>query len=570
MIRVALYARYSSDSQSAASIEDQFRICRDYAGREGWTVAADYHDAAISGASMTLRPGIRTLLRDARSGKFDVVLAEALDRISRDQADVATLFKHLRFAGLRIVTLAEGDISELHVGLKGTMNALFLKDLAAKTHRGLRGRVEKGKAVGGLCYGYDAVKRLGSDGEPVRGERTINGAQAAVVLRIFRDFAAGLSPRTIAHRLNDEGVPGPDGTLWTDSTLRGHAKRGTGFLNNELYIGRLVWNRQRYVKDPTTGKRVSRINPPGAWIITEVPELRIVDDALWRAAKARQDALAIQHAGPIAAVRAAFAARAANPLNATHRPRSLLSGLLMCGCCGGPYTLRGQDRYGCSSHITNRSCANKRTILRPALEERVLAGLRDRLMAPEIAAEAIHAYAEETNRLNRERRASGEAERRELAKVARSIKDIMALIESGTGSRTLVARLQELEAREDELNARLAQAHVDLPDLHPNIAELYARKVARLAEALNRPQDRDEAANAIRGLIEKITLTPGPKRGRLDALLYGDLATILQWTAQKQNTPGPGSAGVSVSVDTGARNQRYLRLVEAKIPKLAA
>lgn len=336
MTRVVLYARYSSDNQSAASIEDQVRICREYAGREGWTVAGCYHDAAISGASMILRPGIQALLADARGGAFDVVLAEALDRISRDQADVATLFKHLRFAGLAIVTLAEGEISELHVGLRGTMNALFLKDLAAKTHRGLRGRVEKGKAGGGLCYGYRVVKKLDAAGEPVRGEREIVPEEAEIIRRIFRDFAAGISPRALARRLNDEGVPGPDGALWTDSTLRGHAKRGTGSLNNELYIGRLVWNRQRYVKDPTSGKRVSRINPPEAWIVSKVPELRIVDDALWQAAKARQDALAIEHATVIAAVRACHAARRANPLNATHRPRSLLSGLLICGCCGGP------------------------------------------------------------------------------------------------------------------------------------------------------------------------------------------------------------------------------------------
>ena len=73
--------------------------------------------------------------------KDAAILAEALDRVSRDQADVATLYKHLQFAGVKLVTLAEGEISELHVGLKGTMNALFLKDLAKKTHRGLRGRV---------------------------------------------------------------------------------------------------------------------------------------------------------------------------------------------------------------------------------------------------------------------------------------------------------------------------------------------------------------------------------------------------------------------------------------------
>jgi site-specific DNA recombinase len=141
MTKVALYARYSDDKQSSASIEDQVRICREYAARERWEVIGTYKDAAISGASVILRQGVQTLLQDAQQGKFEVVLAEALDRVSRDQADVATLFKHLRFAGVRIVTLSEGEISELHVGLKGTMNALFLKDLAAKTHRGLRGRI---------------------------------------------------------------------------------------------------------------------------------------------------------------------------------------------------------------------------------------------------------------------------------------------------------------------------------------------------------------------------------------------------------------------------------------------
>ena len=120
MTRVALYARYSSDNQRDASIEDQLRICREKAERENWTVVSTYKDAGISGASMILRPGIQTLLQDAQRHQFDVVLAEALDRISRDQADVATLFKHLRFAGVPIITLAEGEISELHVGLKGT------------------------------------------------------------------------------------------------------------------------------------------------------------------------------------------------------------------------------------------------------------------------------------------------------------------------------------------------------------------------------------------------------------------------------------------------------------------
>ena len=151
--RVALYARFSSDLQSAASIEDQLRVCREHADRQGWIVVDSYADRAISGASL-LRPGIQELMADAGRGRFDIVLAEAMDRLSRDQEDIAALFKRLRFAGVSIVTLAEGEIGEMHIGLKGTMNALFLKDLADKTRRGLRGRVEAGRSGGGNSYGY--------------------------------------------------------------------------------------------------------------------------------------------------------------------------------------------------------------------------------------------------------------------------------------------------------------------------------------------------------------------------------------------------------------------------------
>ena len=551
-LRCALYARYSSDQQRAASIEDQFRVCRERAEREGWKVVGCYKDSAISGDSVILRPGVQALLEDARRGAFEIVVAEALDRVSRDQADVATLYKHLRFAGVMIFTLSagEGEINELHVGLKGTMNALFLKDLAAKTRRGLRGRVEAGKSGGGICYGYDVVKLHDDAGERIRGEREIDEAEAEIVRRIFREFAQGTSPRAIARRLNEDGIPGPKGKLWTDSVLRGHAKRGTGLLNNELYIGRLVWNRQRFLKNPDTGKRVARLNPPEEWIVAEVPELRILDDELWQAAKARQGEISEKYATAIAATRAAQA----NYLNSTHRPRYLLSGLLECGVCGGSYAKRGQDRYACSNYIMSGSCSNSRTVRRVEIEERVMAGLREKLMAPEAAAEAMQAYAEETNRLNRERRASGATDRKELADIGKKIATMVAVIEDGGYARGMMDRMRELEARQDEINERLAAAPVDIPDIHPNIAIVYRRKVERLAEALADPRDRDEAADAIRGLIERIVLTPGEKRGQMDAALHGDLGTILEWAGNgrgKGATHTPGS-GMSVSVVAGA------------------
>ena len=559
MTRVALYARYSDDKQSPASIEDQFLICREQANREGWRIVSSYKDAAISGASVILRPGIQALLQDAQMGRFDVLLAEALDRVSRDQADVATLYKNLQFAGVKIVTLAEGEVSELHVGLKGTMNALFLKDLAKKTHRGLRGRVEKGKSGGGLCYGYDVVRRFSSEGEAVHGERSINAAEAEVVRQVFRQFASGLSPHAIARRLNDAGVAAPTGKLWTSTTIRGHAKRGTGLLNNELYIGKLVWNRLRYLKNPQTGKRVSRINPQSEWIVTEVPDLRILDDELWQAAKARQDDIAVQYAGVIEATRSAH-----NAMNRTHRPRSLLSGLVHCGCCGGSYTLRGQGRFACSNHIDTRSCSNGHSIARDKLEARVLEGLRDRLMSPEVAAEAIRAYVEESNRLNHARRASQSADRQELEKVLKAIKSLVTLATEGKGTRALVDQLLELEAQEDAIRARLAAAPADVPDIHPNISEIYRRKVERFAEALAHPEERQEAADALRGLIERIVLTPGARRGEVNAMLHGEFGTILEWLERRNsaNADSPpdafasGGPGMSVSVVAGGRSNR--------------
>ncbi len=166
--RAVAYARYSSDLQREASIEDQLRMCVEGATKQGWLVAGSYTDQATSGASLN-RPGTRKLLQDAAAGKFEIILAESLDRLSRDQEDIAHIYKRMRFLGVRIVTLSEGEVNELHIGLKGTMGALALKDLADKSRRGLRGRVEAGMSGGGNSYGYDVVKKFDANGEPIRG-----------------------------------------------------------------------------------------------------------------------------------------------------------------------------------------------------------------------------------------------------------------------------------------------------------------------------------------------------------------------------------------------------------------
>jgi site-specific DNA recombinase len=191
-VRAALYARVSSDLQSAASIDDQLRVCAEWAANQGLSVTGSYTDQGISGASL-IRPGIQKLLQDAAAGKCTVILTESLDRLSRDQEDIAHIYKRMRFLGVKIVTLSEGEVNELHIGLKGTMGALYLKDLADKTRRGLRGRIEAGKSAGGNSYGYDVIKKIDDNGEPVRGERRINPQQAAIVTRVSSATTPGAS-----------------------------------------------------------------------------------------------------------------------------------------------------------------------------------------------------------------------------------------------------------------------------------------------------------------------------------------------------------------------------------------
>jgi len=222
-----------------------------------------------------------------------------------------------------------------------------------------------------------------------------------------------------------------------------------------------------------------------------------------------------------------------NRLNSARRPRSLLSGLIFCGGCGGSYSLRGADRFACSNHISKGTCGNSRTIRREELEQRVLAGLKDRMMSPEVAAEAMRACAEETNRLNRERRSKGDTWKAELQKIERELEKAVDAILAGAPPLTLKERMEKLEARKIELTTLLADALEDKPDLLPTASALYAKKVAKLTEVLNRPDERPQAAEALRMLIEKIVLTPGPERGEIDATLHGDLSTILNWSTAK-------------------------------------
>lgn len=182
-------------------------------------------------------------------------------------------------------------------------------------------------------------------------------------------------------------LTGPQGGRWGGSTINGNRERGTGILNNELYIGRQIWNRLRYVKDPETGKRVSRLNPESDWVITGIPELQIIEDDLWQKVRARQGALKSKDT-PV-------------PVWDRRRPKTLFSGLMKCGCCGSGFSKVTKDSFGCSA-ARNKGravCTNMALIKQTDLEARVLDALAHHLMDPEAVAVFCEAYTAERNRL---------------------------------------------------------------------------------------------------------------------------------------------------------------------------
>ena len=535
-MKVAIYARYSSENQRDASIADQFRVCREYAQRKGWKIAQEYSDHAMSGATL-MRPGFQAMMQSALHKEVEVVLAESLDRFSRDQEDTAGLFKRLTFAGVSIETISEGDITFLHIGLKGTMNAMYLSELADKTRRGLRGRIEIGRAGGGLCYGYRVVRRL-ENGEVSTGEREIVEEEAAVIRRIFRDYVTGASPKQICKALNKEGIPGPQGALWGPSTIHGNPKRGIGILHNELYVGRMVWNRQRFLKDPDTGKRVARPNPESAWIIKDVPALRIIDDETWKAVRDRY-----------ASVQRKWSAAAKASFNQFRRPKYLFSGLTKCGQCGAGFIVHSRELLGCFGARDRGTCTNTLRISRLDVEARVLDALQTKLLRKNFFEEFCREFAKEMNRLRMQRRSGQSSTKRELESVRRNVQKVIEAIKAGYAGPELKAEMDALQERKEVLLAQLAAADEPPPLLHPSMADLYRTKVEQLAAALQREDTCLEASEMLRGLIDSIVLTP--EKGQLRIELRGNLAAMLTVAQQTKRSPETGDLSMPVQMVAG-------------------
>ena len=514
-MKIAIYARYSTDSQDVTSIAGQVANCEALAGANGWTVAERYSDAAISGTDDS-RPDYQRLLADYEALRFDGIIVDETSRLTRRPGELPRLLELLAFRNQFLVDCKGFDSRQETAGLLasiyGGIDSLELRKIKERTHRGLRERHRGGFSAGGKTYGYDTVPADADDPDSKKC-LVIVDEQAAIVVEIFERYAAGESPRAICDDLNRRKVPSPGSTWkrtkrrtrgWTQSAIVGTASQFTGILRREMYVGRRVWNRRRSKKVPGTSKRVFEIRPESEWEITTHPELRIIDDLLWQKVQAR--------------LRAARDGAHPNNLRPRGRPsRYLLSGLMRCGECGGHYVVQDTRAYGCSSRINGGKhlCGNSLRVKRQVAETVLLAKVKESLLGDDVIA-YVRAQFEVALRTV-EAGLDPDKLRRRIADLDDKLARVADAIETVGINATLTERLRTLQAEkqqaEDELvAATAARPQLDIRALVPECVARWRQLVENIEDLAKHPeattQDIETARNHLHALLGPIVLRP--------------------------------------------------------------
>lgn len=517
--RIAIYARFSSDLQRPASIEDQVRNCRELAAKKDWVVQEPYirKDEAKTGRTIVGRAGLQELIRLAGTHPrpFDGILIDDSSRFGRYLPDVLRECDKLAAMAVFVYFATQGMDSRepsfrmLHV-FQGMADEQYIKGLGEKVHRGQAGRFAAGFNPGGTCYGYRNVPiedplRTAAWGRPVViGVREeIYPDERKVVVRLFELYAVGTTSYEIARALNDEGLPAPGHKRYWSS---GRVRR---VLANERYRGKRAWNTAKTEFNPATGKTRRVPNPQHEWLTRESAELRIVPEDLWqRVAKerSRRRQLAPQRCGG---------------MNRTERSRTyLFSGLLGCGTCNGNIVIignwGGKPAYGCYTAWRCGTCDNKATITARALEAQLISALVQNLDDPArrefLQSEFVKAAGQETERrskMSSEAKAKEGQYLRQQANLEKKAERLAAGIAEHGLSPALSEALRNVESRLDEIRQALAAASEEPPPAAipaENLLGFLERQRDRFAEMLT--GDRVRARQELQRRITRLILTP--------------------------------------------------------------
>jgi len=491
---VALYARYSSEHQNPRSIEDQLEHLRRHIAQCGGQpeTARAFADAETSGAVWE-RPGLQSLLRELEASRITHVFVEDVSRISRDPEDLARLRKLFAFYGARLVSVDDGieldgsSGSALAFGVKSMLSEQYLKDLGAKTKRGLMGNAREGKSTGGRAYGYRA------DGQTKQLE--VVAMEATTVRRIFKLYADGASYDRIASTLNRDRIEAPRarsrraGGGWMSSCIR-------EMLRNPKYIGRWFFGQREYRRHPSTRRRVARVREVADVLTAERPELAIVERDTWDRVQARL----AQHSKPSASA-------------PKRRTVYLFSSLLRCGVCGALLEISSgsSDRYyRCSASRKRGTCENRLSVRESLTRTRLVEAVRQTLFGPRVQADVRKRLAARLGGISRELEEEIQERQARLRRSEDRIRAAIAMQLDGDRSAALSEMRRDLEAAAVLERSALADLKGRAEEPVPlSAVDELSQRVLSLVDLLESKQP-ERAREVLRGYLRggQITLTP--------------------------------------------------------------
>jgi len=509
-MRVAIYARYSSENQSEKSIDDQIRVCRKYIEENRFTVSERhiYTDEAISG-SIINRPGLQALEKALENKEIEAVAVDDLSRLSRSNHQMLTLVNKFNFYNTKIISVSDGiitddDNSKLGIHIRGLINELYLDDLKKKTMRGLEGQKLRGYSTGESVYGYKSHPvgelRLNKKGQPKYEGMVhkIYEEEANIVRRIFREFIAGKSINAIVQSLNEEKVPTRRNGDWNNSTI-------SRILKNEKYMGLWTWRKFKNVRDPISGKRKQIQRNEKDQISTVREELLIIDKETWEKTQNRWKELA--GAWP---VRHDSEKPLGSQVSYVHsNPTHLLSGLLKCKCCQGAMVQisgKAGGYYGCYNN-KRKTCTNKLLISRKRVEAILLKELQEKFLTAEnlkyVYQNVEKTIAKSLNEIPEEVK----QKKHQYDKVQSELQNLLNFIKAGNFSKVVSEAITEAEGRSDKLKMEIH----DLDHQRTNAfkappKEWIEHRLENFYETLNK--NTKASALALKDLLGSIEMEP--------------------------------------------------------------
>lgn len=455
-MRVAIYARYSSENQSAKSIDDQIRVCQKYIDNYNYTCDVNhiYTDEAISG-SIINRPGLQAMERAMENKEFDAVAVDDLSRLSRSNHQMLTLVNQFNFHQVKIISVSDGiitddDNSKLGIHIRGLINELYLDDLKKKTMRGLEGQKLRGFSTGESVYGYKSCPvgelRLNKKGQP-KYEGMVHkilDEEACVVKRIYKSFIEGKSINGIVNELNENNTPTRKKQKggWRTSTL-------SRILKNEKYTGHWTWRKYKNVRDPLSGRLKKVTRAKNEQIASFKEELVIIDKDTWEKAQKRWKELdgSWPMTGETEKTKGAFKSYVHTS------PNHLLAGLLKCKCCGGTMVQisgKGGGYYGCYNS-KRKTCTNKLLIQRKKVEQHILQHLKETLLTTENLKYVYDNVEKEIFKTLSEVPDELKQKKHQHDKIQTELQNLLNFIKAGNFSKVVSEALSDAESRSEKI-----------------------------------------------------------------------------------------------------------------------